>query len=159
MTIKKVLSTLLLIVVALFFLSIGLLTYTVQADPRQQLFLSGKVPAEYPDGVYVGSTTFPQTLWKGKKFVKEYRSGINIIQQGEEEVEAYPFTLSVGKGNVDKEIETIKIDYDLPQNAFYIRRVVDEIVLVSPNHYLGKVSVRLIGQIFMPVTYFELDQN
>jgi hypothetical protein len=62
-----------------------------------------------------------------------------------------------GKGLRDKEKEVLKLNYNLPQNPFFLRPVMDEIVEVEPGKYLGKVHYRLWSNFAVTLGYFELE--
>ena len=66
----------------------------------------------------------------------------------------YPFRTEVGPGLADP-VQVMKIDYDIPENPLWLRSILDEIVQVGPNHYLGKVHLRF-GPMHATVGYFEL---
>lgn len=129
-----------------------------QSSAHQKTFLQGKVPNELPNGLYKGSVpgyTFP---WKGKKFNREKGSGINIFNENGKTTQQYPFKLYTGKGLADKNLEVIKIDYNLPQNPLWLRFIVDEIVEVKKDTYLGKLIVN-VSLFPIALGYFELERS
>ncbi len=147
----------LLLLVILFF--VGLLffrSYTTQHSTSQEIFLSGTIPGELPSGQLSGSVTF-ETNWKGKKFDQGSQTGINTFEENGTLVEKYPFKTYVAKGLKDPNIDVIKIEYDIPQNPFWLRWVLDEIVEVKPGEFLGKVHLRL-GFFSFALGYFKLSQ-
>lgn len=119
-------------------------------SPNQKLFLSGKVPNPLPSGLYKGSVNF-KTSWQGKKFDASKSMGINLISGKEK----YPFKTYVGKGLADN-IDVLKIDYNIPQNPFWLRFILDEIVEISSGKYLGKVHINFFGLPFS-LGYFRLE--
>ncbi len=121
---------------------------------NQKLFLSGKVPDPNPNGFYKGSLDGPKTFWQGKKFDAASSTGINLI--GSKEV--YPFKTYVAKGLKDKNLDVLKIDYNIPENPFWIRLILDEIVQISPNNYLGKVHLKIIPGLPFTLGYFRLEK-
>ncbi len=106
--------------------------------------------------------------WRGKYFVREESRGDNILAHSAKLIlslrqsgylvgnteyggfHAFPFTFSVTKG-LQSENKVIQLSYDLKENPLSVRKVVDEIVWVGGNTYLGKAfivddaSLRLVG--------------
>lgn len=156
LAVKIVLGILVLLILGL--LAFGLYRHIkTQSSASQKLFLSGKVPSELPNGLYKGSVpgqTFP---WKGKKFNADKNTGINIFEENDKRSEQYPFKLYKGKGLADKNLEVIKIDYNLPQNPLWLRFIVDEIVETKKDHYLGKLIMN-IPAFPIALGYFNLEK-
>lgn len=125
------------------------------SSPLQAQFITGIVPEELPDGVYKGSTGGYTASWIGKTFHRDDAIGANVFHGASEDVDKYPFKMYVGQGIQDKNTQVIKIDYNIPENPFWFRPVLDEIVQVGPDEYLGKAHIRLA---FFPltVTFFKL---
>lgn len=121
---------------------------------NQKLFLSGKVPNPKPNGFYRGSLKRLKTPWQGKKFDEGTSTGINLINGKE----VYPFKTYVGKGLKDKNLNVLKIDYNTPENPFWVRLILDEIVQISPNKYLGKVHLKIIPGLPFTLGYFNLEK-
>ncbi len=140
-------------------------TWKTQNSPNQKLFLAGRIPNPLPNGPYKGSVENIKTGWQGKKFDATASTGINLISGKQ----AYPFKTYVGKGIQDKNLEVLKIDYNfssseisssaynIPQNPLWLKFILDEIVEVSPNHFLGKVHINFFGLIFS-LGYFKLEK-
>ena len=115
-----------------------------------------------------GLTEFFQSItaawmpWLGKTFDASHEQGDNIFTQ-----DSYPlarffnpfyrgftsdkpgtyrgfaFRTSMAPGLMDTDRMVLKIDYDLKQNpALTVRRILDELVQIDENHYLGKAHVR-----------------
>lgn len=142
-----------LLVVLLGLLYGTLVTWRVEHASQQAEFRAGTLPTDLPDGPYDGtSPDLERGSWHGKSFERSKSSGLNRIG-GEEK---YPFTMSFGNGLRDP-IKVITIDYNLPENPWWLRLVTDEIVQTSPNHFLGKVHVRILSLTFT-VGYFELQK-
>jgi hypothetical protein len=120
---------------------------------KQKLFLSGRVPSPLPNGFYKGSVGM-KTSWQGKKFDAKLQKGINIINGRE----VYPFRTYVGKGLRDKDLDVLKIDYNIPKNPFWLRFILDEIVQTSPNHFLGKVHIKLLPGVHFTLGFFRLEK-
>ncbi len=136
------------------FISLGLFrTWNIQQGSNQKLFSEGKIPNPLPNGFYKGAVSF-KTSWEGKKFKAGSSSGINIIDKEEK----YPFKTYSGKGLTDKNLEVLKIDYNIPQNPFWLRLILDEIVEVDKGKYLGKVHLKLIPGLPFSLGYFRLEK-
>lgn len=107
-------------------------------------------------GGLLGSLYLP---WKGKYFYAREKTGDNLIPAlftpflrarfpkarffGKSErgaVHAFPFKTSISKGIADKR-NVFRLDYNLPQNPPIVRHVVDELVEVGNNNYLGKAFI------------------
>jgi hypothetical protein len=147
------------IVIFLGVVGIGARHLMVQSSDQQKLFLAGTVPDDLPDGVYNGE--FPMAIqWKGKRFDAKRGTGVNLFRDGIQAVhEDLIFVMDVGPSLIEREdFQVIKIDYDLAENPWWVRLVVDEIVLVEPGRYLGKVHVKLLPGVRVAVGFFELQQ-
>jgi hypothetical protein len=71
-------------------------------------------------------------------------------------LEAFPFRTRIERGAVDAGTNVLVIDYDFEANpAFVIRRIRDELVQVGDGFYLGKVLMRLRGEVW-PIGFFSL---
>ena len=142
-----------LLVILLGLLYGSFVTWRVEHASQQAEFRAGTLPNVLPDGPYDGtSPDLERRSWHGKSFERATSTGLNRI--GSEE--KYPFDMSFGSGLRDP-IKVITIDYNLPENPWWLRLVTDEIVQTSPNHYLGKVHVRILGLTFS-IGYFELQK-
>src|SRR3989338_8337508 len=95
--------------------------FRTQHSANQKMFLAGTVPNPMPDGLLKGSVTGLQTSWQGKSFNATASTGINNFSKNGVETQSYPFKTSVGKGVADKNLEVLKIDYNLPENKWYMR--------------------------------------
>ncbi len=132
-------------------------TRQIQHDAQEKVFLHGTVPDPTPDGLYYGSVPGRTVSWLGKKFSAASSRGINIFSDGKGgQSEQYPFVTSAGKGLQDKDLNVLKIDYDIPGNPIWLRLVVDEVVQIAPGHYLGKLEARMIPGFPFALIYFEL---
>lgn len=128
-------------------------TWLIQHSSNQKIFLTGKIPNPKPDGLYKGKVNF-KTTWMGKKFDANSSTGINIIDNKEN----YPFKTYTGKGIQDKSLDVFRIDYNIPQNPFWLRFILDEIVQVDKDRYLGKVHINLIPGLPFTLGYFKLEK-
>jgi hypothetical protein len=114
--------------------------------------------------------------WQGKIFDRERRTGVNSLVQAPasrivlkaafpgyspergtaERIEAFPFRNRVARGELDRDVSVLKIDYDFEANPdFLIRRILDELVQIAPGRYLGKILFRASGR-FHPIGFFSL---
>lgn len=139
-------------------------TFYLEHTEYQKKFAAGKVPSPLPSGFMKGTavgiflnTVLKLVPWQGKTFNQEKNTGINIIaKQSGGTKEEFPFKSWVGKGIRDKKLETFKIDYDIPENAFWLRCVLDEVVEVEPGHFLGKMQIVPFKGFAITLGYFEL---
>ena len=144
------------LVLVLMFLGVWR-TWNVQRQENQSVFLTGTIPDPRPDGLYHGIVPGHKVSWLGKKFTASDSAGINVFDDGNGIVgERYPFQTSVGKSVRDRTVGVLNIEYNLPENPFWLRLIVDEIVQVAPNQYLGKLHVRMIPGYPFAVGYFTL---
>ena len=133
-------------------------TIKAQHDTWQQEFLSGKVPAQSPDGFYRGSIREMSVSWQGKKFDAAHQTGINVIKKDGTTYDAYRFITHPGKGLRDGN-DVLVIDYNIAGNPFWLKRIVDEIVEVAPGKYLGKVHVKIIPGYPFAMGFFRLEKD
>lgn len=154
---KILLSLLVLFLVAV--LLVGFLrTWQISSMPYQQTFLKGSVPNPEPEGFYAGTTAF-STPWIGKKFDAASGMGVNIIKNSAgEQIEKYPFKTYFSNGLIDRDLQVLKIDYNIPENPFWVRWILDEIVQTAPGQYFGKMHLRLIPGFPFSILYFQLNK-
>ncbi len=146
--------SLILALIALILL--WLRTLMMTKEPNNQDFLQGSLPKEKPSGFYLGNNGF-KTLWIGKKFDADSNTGTNIFKdKKDKQIEKYAFTTSVGTGLFDERLFVIKIDYNVKGNPFWVRWILDEIVQIAPDHYLGKMHLRIIPAFPFSILFFEL---
>lgn len=148
-----------LFVLIIVLLGVGLYrTWKVDQSPLDDAFQKGTVPSPLPDGFYKKSLTFDAKYqpWKGKTFIASESAGINVVTLMNQEKSVFPFKTYIGKGIQNRETDVLKIDYDIPQNPFYIKPIVDEIVEIEPGKYLGKAHIRLIPSFPFTLIYFQL---
>lgn len=140
--------------------AVGLVrTWHMEHSKNQKLFLGGVVPNPAPDGLYRGSVSGPKVSWLGKRFSAATSRGINSFDDDTDgQREQYPFRTYVGKGLRDLGTDVFKIDYNVPENPWWLRTILDEIVEIDPGHYLGKVHVQLIPGYPFTLAYFELEK-
>ncbi len=95
--------------------------------------------------------------WIGKKFHGANATGINLFHDEKGgQVEKYPFITSTGKGLLDKNLDVLKIQYNVKGNSLWLRFIVDEMVEITPNQYLGKMQITVIPGLPFSVLYFDL---
>lgn len=94
-----------------------------------------------------------QTTWQGKEFFATSNTGINNFSDGQR----YKFKTYKAK-SISSDKQVLKIDYDIPGNPFWIRRIVDELVEVEPGKYQGKVYLRYLPGLTFTLTYFTLEK-
>jgi hypothetical protein len=100
--------------------------------------------------------------WKGKQFNSAKQSGDNLLTPSARIpghiiapifsdyrpykrglYTALVFKTSVGPSVHDPDVSVLKLDYDLPENPrFLVRSVLDEVVQITGNYYLGKAYLR-----------------
>lgn len=155
MNFLKIFLIIVLVIVVLFILFALYRTWKTQHGEGQKLFLSGKLPNPKPDGFYKGTLTGQTNLsWKGKVFNAQDNSGVNKINDSER----YKFKTYGGKGLQDKNLEVLRLDYNISENPLWLRPVLDEIVETKPGVYLGKIHVRIIPGLPFTLGYFNLEK-
>jgi hypothetical protein len=149
-----------LIVVAAGSAAIFLLwrTYVSEHSLQQEKFRRGRADIGNLEGEYRGYVSGYSGSWQGKVFNQATSRGVNRFQEGTSVVDNYPFKISVGKGVPDPELDVIKIDYNQPGNPWWLRFVLDEIVGIAPNTYLGKIHLVFSPRISFTVGYFTLEK-
>lgn len=144
-------------VVLVFFLLGFLRTWQTQHSKNQKRFLEGSVSE--PDGLYKGLLRGYTGSWRGKKFNKKQKTGMNVFSVGNKAMELYPFHTRVEKGFIDNSITTIWLDYNIAQNPWWLRMILDEIVLAQKDTYLGKVHFRILPGLSFALGYFWLKKQ
>ena len=115
-------------------------------------FQQGMVPSVMPEGLWKGTALgLGEVSWKGKKFFKS-GTGINLV--GEEE--KFPFRFSKEMSIKDGKKEVIRLDYNQPENPFWLRFIVDEMVSTGENQFLGIVYIKVIPWLPFRMGYFTL---
>lgn len=166
-----------LVIVALLILG-ALGTLLIERSPYQKQFAQGRVPAPLPQGFHPGVAHVlfdKQTPWLGKFFDREQQLGHNIFtplgarilkfaspfyrqfsRNEDGNTRAYYFKTWVGKGKKDRALDVLKLDYDMPENPLFIRIILDEVVEITPQQYLGKIHVKLLPGFWISIGYFAL---
>ena len=70
--------------------------------------------------------------------------------------DAYYFKTSTGRGLKDQDTTVFKLDYDSPENPFLIRIILDEMVEVGPQEFLGKVHMKVFPGYYATIGFFGL---
>lgn len=138
-----------------------LLTFAIKSSSEQKLFLKGIVPDSPMSGFYDGSSSYFVGSWRGKFFNQQDSTGINYFTSGlgVGSETRHPFETYVGSGIQDKNIKVLKLDYDVSENPFWLRLILDEIVQTEENKYLGKIHVRLIPNFPFTLAFFRLQRQ
>jgi hypothetical protein len=117
--------------------------------------------------------------WLGKTFNASRQQGDNIFTQDSYALarllnpfyrgfitdtsgtyRGFAFRTYTAPGLMDTDRTVLKIDYDLKDNpALTIRRILDELVQIDDNHYLGKAHVRWWWGRWGTVAYFTLTRD
>ncbi len=154
----KLILLIIIIIVLLFIILCIYRTWKTQNSPNQKLFLHGEVPNPKLQGLYKGSVTGYKGNWQGKEFDAKTSLGINVFRENGKEQKSYPFKTYAGKGLQDKNLDVLKIDYNTRKNPLWVRFVLDELVEVEPNKYLGKLHIRFLPILSFSLGYFRLEK-
>ncbi len=142
------------IVIILLIIIYASINLHAEWSPQQKQFVAGTVPEPLPNGFYKGDAPVKGS-WLGKTFDAASHTGKNIFKNTDGTTrEAYPFKTYQGKGIRDTQISVMKIDYDVPENPFYVRPILDEVTEVSPGHLVGKLNYRLPLGLVLSIGFF-----
>jgi hypothetical protein len=158
MGLLKILFFLFLLVLTLFLIWSAVQNSKMKNDTQYSLFINGKVPAEWPDGFYKGQASFMESTWIGKRLNAKEKNGVNVFMENGQEKQKYVFKNYVGKSLTGTGMDVIKIDYDLPENPWWLRMMVDEIVEDKPGHFTGQLYFRGVPGVPVPLGYFTLEK-
>jgi len=158
-----------------------LITSLVEHSPYQKMFVEGRAPDPAPDGFHPGEAHVlfdKKTPWLGKQFDRQASVGFNIFTplgarilkfasplyqkfsvNEEGNTRAYYFKTYVGKGKKDVNTDVFKLDYDMPENPFWIRAILDEVVEIAPRQYLGKIHLKVLPGFYASIGYFGLREQ
>ncbi|MCG3162862.1 MAG: hypothetical protein JMDDDDMK_04220 [Acidobacteria bacterium] len=159
----------------------SLITFIIERSPYQPAFVAGRAPDPGPDGFHPGEAHVlfdKKTPWLGKQFDRQAQIGFNIFTplgarilkvasplyqkfsvNEEGNTRAYYFKTYIGKGRKDVNTDVFKLDYDMPENPFWIRAILDEVVEIAPREYLGKIHVKFLPGFFVTIGYFGLREQ
>ncbi|OGJ57623.1 hypothetical protein A2881_03890 [Candidatus Peribacteria bacterium RIFCSPHIGHO2_01_FULL_55_13] len=145
-----------LVAVLLLVLAYGCFrTWKTSRRPEYKEFVSGTIPAAMPMGLYRGTAEeLGEVSWKGKKFLDDGK-GINLFERGGTAEENYEFTISEAK-SLRGGHPVLRIDYNQPGNPLWLRFIVDEIVSVGDNQFLGAVYITVVPGFPFRMGYFRL---
>lgn len=151
---------LILIGIAVLFIILGVLrTLQIKQNSLQKIFIKGRIPDPLPEGTYKGYTNGYVGPWTGKLFNKQDKAGINEFLINKKIIKRFPFKTFIGSGLQDKSINVLKIEYNIPDNSFFLRMILDEMVQTEEGKYLGKVHLRLIPNMPFTLGYFWLESD
>jgi len=158
-----------------------LITFLVERSPYQKMFVEARAPDPAPDGFHPGEAHVlldKKTPWLGKSFNAQASIGFNIFTplgarilkfasplyrrfsvNEEGNTRAYYFKTYVGKGKKDVNTDVFKLDYDMPENPFWIRAILDEVVEIAPRQYLGKIHLKVLPGFYVSIGYFGLREQ
>ena len=135
-------------------------TMQVQSSPQQKIFLEGHIPSPAPKEFYAGSVPgMTDSPWKGKRFDPSHASGINVFVNQGKATAKFPFKTSTGAGARDPQVQVLRIKYNNPENPWWVRIFLDEVVATSPGNLLGKLSLELVPGRPYQITFFELQKD
>ncbi len=154
---KRVLSVILVVLAVIYAVVwVYLLVRTNQneSSTEQTVFASGTFPNPLPNGFYKGTVAGYSGNWKGKTFDAAKATGINTF--GNDQI--YPFKTYQSVGLRDSKTQALNVDYNIKENPFWLRFLVDEITQVSTGHYQGKIMAHWIFGSSFTIGYFQLAQ-
>ena len=157
-------------------------TFLVERNSYHQAFVQGRVPDPLPQGFHPGMAHVlldKPVPWLGKSFDRDQQRGFNIFTplgakilkiaspfypkftvNEDGNTRAYYFKTWVGKGKKDVNVDVLKLDYAaVRENPLFIRIILDEVVEVAPEQYLGKIHVKLLPGFFVTIGYFGLTEQ
>jgi hypothetical protein len=106
----------------------------------------------------VGDNIFAKDSYPLARFFNPFYRG--FVNDGPQTYRAFAFRTYVAPGLADPDRMVLKIDYDIPGNpSLNVRRVLDELVQIDENLYLGKAHVRWWWGSWQMVAYFSLTRN
>jgi hypothetical protein len=118
------------------------------------MFRLGALPSAMPEGLWNGSAVgLGEVSWKGKKFFDGGR-GINVFVTDDVQSDQYPFAFFETEGEDQQKV--IRLDYNEKDNPLWLRFIVDEMVSVSENEFLGLVYIKLLPGFPFRMGYFRL---
>jgi len=155
-----------------------LVNFLAEHSANQKRFETGSTPQTAPEGFYRGTAHVlfdADVPWMGKSFDSANNLGFNIFTPAGASIlkvlapfykrytvnedgntRAYYFQTRTAPGLKDPELNVVKLDYDSPENPFSIRIILDEIVEVAPQEYLGKIHVKVFPGFYSTIGYFGL---
>ena len=148
-------------------------------DPLPEGMLSGRLVTMSlwgPSDALVRRIAGMWMPWLGKSFDPATMQGVNVLTKNArgpmralwpsyeperelvDRIEAFPFRNRIAPGELDPQVDVLKIDYDFGANpGFIIRRILDELVQIEDGFYLGKILLRRRGS-WLPIGFFSLER-
>jgi len=126
----------------------------VRGDLRGRMLAVVKLPrrAQRLVRAFAGSSVFP---WRGKSFApRDEHGGDGINRVFSDRLRLYRFETFIGPSRAG-DFDAVQLDYDNPDNPFFIRPIKDEIREIAPRLYLGQAYLELNGKATL-VLYFGL---
>ena len=103
----------------------------------------------------VGDNIFTQDSYLLARFFNPFYRG--FVADEPRTYRGFVFHTYVAPGLADPDRSVLKIDYNLEENpSLTVRRVLDELVQIDDNLYLGKAHVRWWWNAWQTVAYFRL---
>lgn len=131
-------------------------TWQIENSEMGKQFASSSAPTVTLDGFYKGSVNLPvKVTWLGKKFNAADSSGVNVFESGSGESEMYRFKTVHGLHGSNT---LLYIVYDIPENPFWIRPILDQLVEIAPGEYLGKLTVQIVPGYPFSLGFFKLSK-
>jgi hypothetical protein len=151
----------------------------IQGKPAKNLdgFYSGTLEQLFPKNIFESFVGFLANFWlpwKGKSFDLKTQTGnnvlsisllplfrkkytISLVSKNKTEIYAFPFKTNITKGLQDN-IDVLQLDYNLPENPERLRHVIDELVEIEKNKYLGKAFLKRGNHVRL-VAFFSLQKS
>jgi len=101
---------------------------------------------------WAASSRFP---WRGKSFTPDQEKGEGINRVLVDRFRLYRFETFIGRSRAG-DFDALQLDYDRPDNPFFIRPIRDEIRELSPGLYLGQAWLEIGARPPTLVLYFGL---
>jgi len=149
---KKIMIIIALIIasiIVLLLITASIWSWRAESSQPNKVFNAGSVPKPDLNGPFQGIFS-RKVSWQGKEFDAKNKAGINNFEDGQR----YVFKTSEAK-SLKSDTKVIKIDYDQPENPWWLKFVVDEVVQIKPDEYQGKVYLK-IGPATFTAGYFQL---
>ena len=125
----------------------------IRADKAAE-FLAGRAFSILPDGFWRGDTYLPKGNWLGKRFSADRASGMNVFAGKSGQLASYPFKMYTAPALGNPGHTVTCIDYNVPENPWYLRRALDEVVEVAPGKLVGKIHFRFSRTFSITLGYF-----
>lgn len=122
-------------------------------SPRFLEFSQGSLSK--PEGEYRGwAEGYRGKSWQGKTFYPLKLAGTNNFKNKQGVAyQNFPFKTYMSAGVRNQNMQTFKIDYNIPKNPFWVRPVLDEIVEIAPNKHLGQIHYRIFPGVIFTISY------